>query len=63
MTLMAISLALTAGGILLLYLYLLFGTRADRWQDDECSPLEAFAGSWKSAGFASGTLCRRHAGR
>ena len=52
MTLMAISLALTAGGILVLYL--LFGTRPIDGKTMNAVLLEAFAGSWKIGGLRVG---------
>jgi amino acid transporter len=52
MTLMAISLAVTAGGILVLYL--LFGTRPIDGKTMNAVLLEAFAGSWKVGGLRIG---------
>ncbi len=52
MTLMAFSLALTAGGILVLYL--LFGTRPVEGKTMNAVLLDAFAGQWMVGGFHAG---------
>jgi amino acid transporter len=52
MTLMAVSLALTAGGILLLYL--LFGVRPAEGKTMNAVLLDAFAGRWRIGGLGIG---------
>ena len=53
MAFMAVSLALTAGGILTLYL--LFDVRPEAGKTMNAVLLERFAGSWEIGGFAIGT--------